>query len=776
MNWTWIYVAAIYAIVVAIARRCGVDLPKRFALFFYALVLLFFFKPMTQDYVNVPVDFLKTLPPWTFVTDHRVVNREMNDVAMQHAVWAHQVRESWKSLSPPLWNHLAGSGYPLLANGQSSALSPLRLLTLPLDSLGHAMTAQAAFTVLVALTFTFLYCRRRGWSDVASAVASVAFGFGGFLMVWLHFPHVATACFLPAVMFLVDVILERPSLAAFVLAAIVWASIISGGHPETAAHIFVLAVLYVVWIVAVERVSWRRVLPLGGALAVAMLLASPFLIPFAEAVFKSQRYEALQVRPFDVRDLPGKNWQSMVLLLHPHIHGRVPQTGEAGWATPDSLSGFAGILGVAGWIATIVSVVRRRAWRSREMFFAGATVFVLGVILGWPGLGSGIHLIMPLIAHARFRLLLGFLLAIQAAASIDRAQRGERLPMIIGVAVTAVSLTAAFAFVDPAGPLMTALPPVAALAIAALLTVRQHALLPVLIAVIIEMFAALRGWSPPLPGALIYPRTPLITKLEALKSSRPPNDPFRVAGIGPQLFPNTSAMFGLEDIRVHDPMAIARYGGFLRVTAGYDPWNYFAMLRDQNPSVYDFLNVRYLLLDPKAHVYDGYRYAIVYDGVDGRIVENTRALPRFFSVRNVVVEPRQDAFVALLRKHTTWATTALLDHVEPQLTSLPADGLPAAAPIEAATGDEYRLRVAASRPSFIVSSVPWWPGWKVERNGEAVAPIRVNGVFLGFTVPAGQSRVRVWYSPWTFWLGVWLSLATVIALVAAGPRLARRFA
>ena len=86
--------------------------------------------------------------------------------------WAHEVREQWKSLRFPLWNSHAVSGYPLLANGQSAAFSPLRLLALPLP-LGQSFTAEAAMKLLIALTFTFLFCRRRGYSEIASAVGAM---------------------------------------------------------------------------------------------------------------------------------------------------------------------------------------------------------------------------------------------------------------------------------------------------------------------------------------------------------------------------------------------------------------------------------------------------------------------------------------------------------------------------------------------------------------------------------------------------------------------------
>ncbi|MGZ7081541.1 MAG: hypothetical protein ACXVJT_19185, partial [Thermoanaerobaculia bacterium] len=252
-NPTWLYVAAVYTFAVLIARRYRVDLPLRIAALFYLLVLVFLFRPMTQDYVHIPVDFLRILPPWAHLTrTHEVVNNEMNDLVLQIVPWANQVRQSWQSLQAPLWNPLSGGGYPLLANGQSSALSLIRFLALPLP-LADAMTAEAAFKLLIALTLMYLYCRRRGYSEMASTIGAISFAFCTFLIVWLHFPIVTVAAFLPAVFLGIDLLIERGSQVRFAFSAIVWGVMLMGGHPETVSHAFFLALLYVLWIVFVER-------------------------------------------------------------------------------------------------------------------------------------------------------------------------------------------------------------------------------------------------------------------------------------------------------------------------------------------------------------------------------------------------------------------------------------------------------------------------------------------------------------------------------------------
>src|SRR5260221_11224493 len=168
MNPTWLYVAALYALAVWLARRARVDLPVRVALFFFALVLIFLFRPLTTPYGNLTVDIVNSLPPWHHVVPKTIVqNFEMNDIVMQIVPWAHQAREAWRHGSFPLWNAMAGCGYPLLANGQSSGFSILRPPALPLP-LGWAFTADAATKKLIAMRFRFLYGRRHGLGELPS--------------------------------------------------------------------------------------------------------------------------------------------------------------------------------------------------------------------------------------------------------------------------------------------------------------------------------------------------------------------------------------------------------------------------------------------------------------------------------------------------------------------------------------------------------------------------------------------------------------------------------
>ncbi|HYI10280.1 MAG TPA: YfhO family protein [Thermoanaerobaculia bacterium] len=768
-NPTWFYAGAVYAGAVALARRAGIDIPKRVAFFFYALVFVFMFLPLTNDYVNLPVDFLKTLPPWAYTLppDQRTAARpEMNDVALQIVPWAHQVRESWRAFRPPLWNHLSAAGYPLLASAQSSALSPLRLLGLPL-SLAHAMTFEAAMKVLVALTFTFLWCRRRGYSELASVTGAVAFGFSTFIIVWLHFPLITTACLVPAVFYLIDLLAERTTWPRFLAGAVVWTLMLFGGHPETVSHTFFIALLYILWIVAVERgAPWRLFLTLGGALAISGLLAAPLLVPFAEAVTKSKRYYELQKNPLTA-EVPFSDWPSARLLLQPFE--------SWGPSHAESVTGFAGYLGVAAWIALAIHVVRRKAWRSREMFFLLATVLVVGIILSWPGVSELFHVIFRLAANARLRLFLALFMAVQTAAVVDLIPR-DRRSVLIGVAIAAAVLLGVFFTTDTAAfsPMIPSLAVLVVAASAALVRRHDLAVLLVLVAVTAEMWSAARSWAPDISQEWMYPKTPLLRALDEAAAKVPPNEPFRIVGSGPAFFPNVSAVYGYEDIRAHDPMANGNYIRLLSLVIGYDEDNYFAEWNEWEKHFTDFLNVRYVLTTWKGELPP--RFRLLYDGDDGRLFENTEVLPRFYPVRNVILEFRDDEFDRRLQTMEDWSQTALLDKLELEEEKQRGDFFnprPLQAPLATveileAKPSDYRLHVKAPRYSLVASSVPWWPGWKVLRNGARIEPLRVNGGFLGFVVPEGEVDVRIWYDPWTFRFGAIIAAVTIAALVAYG--------
>ncbi|MGA8807339.1 MAG: YfhO family protein [Thermoanaerobaculia bacterium] len=727
MNPTFLYVAAVYAIAVALARRGGNPLPKRVAVLFYALVLIFLFKAMTGPYVCVATDIPKLIAPWSAsapgMTKYTVMNGETQDVVMQLVPWALQVRNSWLSGHAPLWNALAGCGYPLLANAQSAAFSPLRMLALPLP-LGYAMTFEAAMKMLVALTFTFLYCRRR-YGVLPSSIAAIAYGFGPFVVVWLHFAQSTAACFLPAVLYQIDLMVERRTYPRFAMTAAIGATVVFCGHPETAVHILFFAIAYVLWIVIVEK--QRAFLPaLAGAGVVAFLLALPMIVPFAGNVRSSTRFE--DVKKGDAA-MPFSDATSLALLVQPRLYGTRPGNpwGPAG---AEAVTGFAGILGIASIIAIASDAIARRRFREREVFFVIAAIAIFILLANVKPAVAAMHAIIGLAANARLRFLFAWILAVLIAAALNRMRT---IPFAIGLASAAllvviiVMRTPFPSAVARHDGLVSIIPSAIVLVIAAVALMPRMgrvASLLLVVAAIAEMWPLTIGWNSAFPIDTFYPRTPLIDAV--LRYHRPGFD--RVAGIGGVLFPNTNAMFGIEDARIHDPMEPATYVHFIGDWISHD---YYKKWNDDSTPMLDRLNVRWLMTEPDREITDTARYVLRYAGPDGRLYENLHVKPRFF-----------------------------------------ADG--ARVVITRASGDAYTLDVDAARETIIKSSVGWSRSWRLSSEPRLAAGgpstvlrrLRMTGEpFLSFVVPAGRTIVRIRYVDVPFRIASIISLLTAAALL-----------
>ena len=266
-----------------------------------------------------------------------------------------------------------------------------------------------------------------------------------------------------------------------------------------------------------------------------------------------------------------------------------------------------------------------------------------------------------------------------------------------------------------------------------------------MLVVIAEHSLVFGGWNAVLPASKLYPTTPLIRELMRLKAAAPKNAPFRIAGYNADFFPNLSTMYGLEDIRAHDPMESARYVGMLALVAGYNTSSYFAMWPNTTTTLLDYLNVRYFVTGPGREL-DRPRFTQIYDGADGRIFENHTVLPRFYATRNVEVEWDMKRFVPRLAATTDWAHVAVLENLPITDEKMRADliaphgGPDTSVVITSASSDAYAMRIAAPRLHAdrqqhpVLAGLAHSRGWKEHRA--AAHQRRVHRV----SPSAGRSR------------------------------------
>ncbi|MDD5351008.1 MAG: YfhO family protein, partial [Chthoniobacteraceae bacterium] len=78
------------------------------------------------------------------------------------------------------------------------------------------------------------------------------------------------------------------------------------------------------------------------------------------------------------------------------------------------------------------------------------------------------------------------------------------------------------------------------------------------------------------------------------------------------------------------------------------------------------------------------------------------------------------------------------------------------------------LSVSAARPSLLVLTDTWFPGWKAAVNGKPVPIYQANGYFRAIPLPPGENEVVFTYRPWQFTVGWTVTAATLCLLLGAG--------
>ncbi len=649
-------------------------------------------------------------------------NPDTNDTVKQMLPWMQVDREEIFSRRFPLWNRYAFSGYPLLGNAQSAPFSPFFLLTLFVP-LPKQIVAMAGFKIFVGLLFGYLLVRREGVSPTAALFGSVIYSLSVFQNVYLYYPLSSVTLLLPAVCYAVLRVLDDGKWRSFVLLAIVAACTLVGGHPESAAHVALAAVFFLMleWLAPIHPLpvrerEQRTALAVGGALT-GFCLAAPGFLPVMELVGHSQRLNALMVSQQPFVFPPAALW----LLFSPDGFGN-PSLHNYRWYLHY-------IVVAPSYIGLIPLTLLPIAWfpgasrRDRMLLLFTIATFLLA--MNWSFVGQLLHALPPFAfaANDRLRFVMILFVAIVSARAVERLARlRSKAVLVMPLVVLALAV---YVFVKQFGITLSALSAIGIAAAAAFwLTwlMNRPPILPAvaLIATAVELLVFNFPFNAMTPRKYYRPALPIIDAIRRLQ----PAEPFRIVGFDWMFLPNAAAQYGLEDIRGSDPMAWAPYIEFFRSiqVPGQSPD--VARVADVNNPAVRFLNVHFLLAEPDSSF--GRPWRLVYRGRDGDLYRNEQPLSRFFPSDGVL-------------------TGMWLREINPQ---------------------RFRMVLDAPKAMLIASSQPAAPGWIVKVNHYVVPTVRVNGAFIGFRVPAGKSQVSVEYHPMSFRIGVILFVTTIAAMIA----------
>jgi hypothetical protein len=695
------------ALLVAGVRRWIAPVPWWIAILLMAMTLAFLHGAVFTSKLPVPVDEVARGYPWRgLFGDVVAANPLTNDTVKLFLPWMQVAREELMHGRAPLWNRYAFAGYPLLGNGESAPFSPLFLATLTVP-LPKQIVAMAALKIFAALLFTYLFLKREKANDAAALFGAVIFGFSTVMTVFLYYSTASVVAFMPAAAFALLHAIDRQSKASIVFVALVIATLLANGHPESVLHIAVGcgAILLIELALSADRRDWLRRFraPLIGVVAGLALGASTW-VPVLEQVRISERFAALR----GTAPVPMQPLTSAWAIVSPNGFGNPVRHN---WSWMQHYVGvaisYAGLLPLA--IALAALFWRRTETRDRWRIVLAILLFI--VAMDWGVIGHALNGVplFNIAANDKLRFVCVFLIAITAAKLLDVSKA------MLAMAAAPIVALAIYVYVKR----IDLMRPVDLLAVAAILIFfalpQRFRAWGAMVLVAAELFALNSGFNALVDAKYFRPPLPIVDALRA----HAPRDPFRVAGLGWVLLPNSSGQYELEDVRGSDPMALASYDHFLRRFT--DPGlGWLPLISDANRPEVSFMNVRFLFGSPDAS--PGGAWRLLYRGADGTLWENPAVMPRFFARGAEIRSLRSDA------------------------------------------PGEFAMTVIAPSSTLVESSEVLAPGRRVYVGGHR-APLRhVGDTFIGFDVPAGTSEVRVVYRPLSFYGSCVIAVISVLAM------------
>jgi hypothetical protein len=743
-----LWVGVLGAALASALRRWYDPVPAR-VLGVFALALLILLGPaLCGGGILLPLDDLRGQIPFQRVEPTEPPgNLLQGDLIELVAPSLSIVRGAWSEGRWPLWNRHAGAGMPLLADPQAQVLQPLVLLGYPFP-LARAAGVVAALRVLLALVFGFLWMRRQGLGEGPSLAGALAFGLGGFLLLWLGWPLANSAALLPLVLYAAARCDDPGGRRDALLLALGVLALLLGGHPETILYALGTALAFLLGRILGRPpgLRWALARRSGVAVAIAGMMAAPALLPAIEYLPKTMRAARMGERTAGgapAAPLPARAARTYLPLAAPNAYGNSRFAEYWGLAnTNEDASGF---VGTATLLAALLAVRARRRFPQERLALGIAAVCLL-LIAPLPG-GSSL-------ASHRLLLPLSLCLAYLGACTLERFRRGglgeiRRWPLLIAAAGLGLLLAWGYlAHSDPADSGTLAIFrfgwlrwQLRFLGLAVLLlagaaswrkTGRSLAVAGVTAAILAELLLLHRPANPPMPRQMPLPVPGPIVFLQLQLGKDPQRGPgYKIAALGRDFPPNLATLYGLTDARIYNPMApqayVERMAPILAGWSGEVP-----ELGAPGHPLYGRLGVRYLLAAPDAQLPPPLEK--VFADADGSVWEHPAPRTRLFIDAN-----RRIGHIAIPRSEDSWLTA----------------------------------RVDLNRPRRLASVLYQDGGWRVLLNGEAQPPEKDPGVFLGAELPEGESQVDILYRPAGFLWGcviAALGLAAGVAVLAPIPR------
>jgi hypothetical protein len=158
---------------------------------------------------------------------------------------------------------------------------------------------------------------------------------------------------------------------------------------------------------------------------------------------------------------------------------------------------------------------------------------------------------------------------------------------------------------------------------------------------------------------------------------------------------------------------------------------------------------------------------LAFHDVNATVYENLRAFPRTFLIGNVTTASDENDAIQETRA-LSWGTrntTVIEGMPQNEVAAInSAVGEPGVTSIQEYEPMSVSIRVLALRPSLLVLTDTYFPGWNAYLDGAPVPTYRSYGLVRGIFIPSGSHAVVFKYEPTSFKMGATISILSGVVL------------
>lgn len=770
---------------------------REFVLFFLVLGFIFtvfFHKVIINSYIPFPGDLLiNNYSPWKFDSylgynpGSYPTKFQYIDVVRQIYPWKIHVINQLKNWQIPLWNPYNFAGMPLMANMQSQVFSPFNLLYFVLPFIS-GWTLSLVFQIIFAFIFTYLYVRKIGIGKQGALLSSVVYSCSLYMSVFFEYEVFGqTILWLPLALFGVEELLEKLSLRGFfaIVTALSFAAF--GGHLQLLSYLFIFTLIYFIFrLLETKNTRSKKAAIILFSFIVSFGIASIQLLPSLELINLAARVSHDKL--FFLNNLLKIN--ELIVFISPDFFGN-PVSNN--YLLNKSYPETALYIGVIPLVFALYAFFLKRNLLTK--FYIVASIIVLLMITANPLSIYFYSFSIPFISSSSPTngiFIISFALSILAGFGLDKwLNEKSNKPLLISISLLLIIfggflihqiMHVSFNSKSIILSVIILAISIALFSLSKYINKKQTFFVLLILITIFDLFYYFQKFNPFVPKELIFPNTKIISQVQKKSGID------RILGYNSSnIQSNTNIIYGFLSPEGYDPLYPKRYGEFLY---SFKNQKLLTDFNDSNRSDAAFVNTFNeedettfnnklkilntlgvkIILDRKENGstesdFPVDKFKLYYNQKDWKIFENLNSVPRvFLSSEYKVLNNNRKFEEIFFSKSFNPAKTILLEE-KPSFVFAKNISSKELVSIKKYEPENIEINVNANSNKLLFLSDMYFPGWNAYVDARQVKILRADYAFRAVEISKGNHIVKFVYRPFSFFLGLWITLLSLIILL-----------